>query len=50
MHDIKLAGLKRATVQRARRPRGKTAQRKSGEIDARVARLEYVVKQLKLRC
>lgn len=36
------------TVQRARRPRGKSAKPKEGEIDARVARLEDLVKQLKV--
>ncbi|KAH7409655.1 hypothetical protein BKA64DRAFT_404214 [Cadophora sp. MPI-SDFR-AT-0126] len=43
----KNAGIKCNTVQRARRPRGRTAQHKGGEIDTRVARLEDLVKQLK---
>ncbi|KAH7308808.1 hypothetical protein BKA65DRAFT_559678 [Rhexocercosporidium sp. MPI-PUGE-AT-0058] len=43
----KNAGIKCNTVQRARKPRGRTAQHKGGEIDTRVARLEDLVRQLK---
>ncbi|KAG4437485.1 hypothetical protein IFR05_007040 [Cadophora sp. M221] len=43
----KNAGIKCNTVQRARKPRGRTAQQKGGEIDSRVARLEELVRQLK---
>ena len=42
------AGIKCNTVQRARKPRGRTSQQKGGEIDTRVARLEDLVKQLKV--
>ncbi|KAH9224996.1 hypothetical protein DL95DRAFT_351088 [Leptodontidium sp. 2 PMI_412] len=44
----KNAGIKCNTVQRARKPRGRTAQQKGGEIDSRVARLEELVRQLKV--
>jgi hypothetical protein len=42
------ARLKCVTVQRARRPRGRSAQQKGGEINTKVARLEDLVKQLKI--